>query len=131
MDGTRSSGGVGAAGTFHSPLTSLIGRERDIAQVTTLLQSGETRLLTLVGPGGVGKTRLSLQVAAGLHGSFADGAYFVSLAPLSNPDLVLSTIAQTLGVLETPGQSILNSLCVALRDKHLLLVLDNFEQVVP
>jgi predicted ATPase/DNA-binding CsgD family transcriptional regulator len=69
-------------------------------------------------------------VAAALHKSFSGGAYFVSLAPLSNPDLVLSTIAQTLGVHEVPGQIILQSLCAALRDRHTLLILDNFEQLL-
>ena len=112
------------------PLTSLIGREDDVTQVTALLQSGGVRLLTLTGPGGVGKTRLALQVAANLHASFADGAYFVPLAPVSNPDLVLSTIAQTLGVREVSGQPLLKTLCTALGSKHLLLILDNFEQIV-
>jgi predicted ATPase/DNA-binding CsgD family transcriptional regulator len=69
-------------------------------------------------------------VAASLHNSFANGAYFVSLAPVSNPELVLSTIAQTLGVREASGETILGTLCAALRDRHLLLILDNFEQVV-
>src|SRR5438105_10222244 len=119
-----------SAATISLPLTSLVGRERDVAEVTALLQSGQTRLLTLTGPGGVGKTRLALQVAAKLHRSFDGGAYFISLAPISNPDLVISTIAETLGVAEVSGQPLLRSLCAALESKHLLLILDNFEQVL-
>src|SRR5688572_32712634 len=123
----RSNGELGTSSPSYIalPLTSLVGRERDVSEVTSLLQSGQTRLLTLTGPGGVGKTRLALQVAAGSRGSFSDGAYFISLAPISNPDMVLSTIAQTLGILEVPDQPLLQSLCSALRDKHLLLILDN------
>lgn len=112
------------------PLTSLVGREREVEQVKELLFSWKVRLLTLTGPGGVGKTRLALQVAASLHGSFSGGAYFVSLAPISNHDLVLPTIAETLGVRETSGQSFLSTLCAALAGKHMLLVLDNFEQLL-
>src|SRR5688572_28958095 len=112
------------------PLTSLVGREQEIAQVSDQLLSGQVRLLTLTGPGGVGKTRLALQVAARIHSAFADGAYFVSLGPISNPDLVLSTITQTLGVAEAPGKPLHDNLCAALRDRHLLLILDNFEEVV-
>ncbi len=95
-----------------------------------LLRSGQARLLTLSGPGGVGKTRLALQVAAELHGNFSNGTFFVSLAPVSNPDLVLSTIADTLGVREANGQSLLSSLCAIVESKHLLLILDNFEQIL-
>src|SRR5687767_12054088 len=112
------------------PLTSVVGRERDVSLLSSLLQSGQTRLLTLTGPGGVGKTRLALQVAVASRGSFLDGAFFIALAPINNPDLILSTIAQTLGVPEAPGQPLLSSLCSALRDRHTLLILDNFEQVV-
>jgi predicted ATPase/DNA-binding CsgD family transcriptional regulator len=122
--------GMRASTPIQLPLTSLVGREQEIAQVSDRLLSGEARLLTLTGPGGVGKTRLALQVAARIHTAFADGAYFVSLAPVSDPDLVLSTIAQTLGVAEAPGRPLHDSLCAALRDRHLLLILDNFEQVV-
>lgn len=71
----------------------MVGREDEIAEIERILYSGQVRLLTLTGSGGVGKTRLALQVAARSHGHFADGAYFVPLAPVSNPDLALSTIA--------------------------------------
>ncbi|MBF6613368.1 MAG: hypothetical protein IVW55_09595 [Chloroflexi bacterium] len=86
--------GVSGSGKHHaSPLTSMVGREDEIAEIERILYSGQVRLLTLTGSGGVGKTRLALQVAARSHGHFADGAYFVPLAPVSNPDLALSTIA--------------------------------------
>ncbi len=115
---------------LSAPLTSLVGREHDIHDVVALLQSGDIRLLTLTGPGGVGKTRLAQQVAANLHRSFEAGVYFIELAPISNPDLVLPTIAQTLGVTEVAGQPLLQSLCAALGSKHALLILDNFEQIL-
>src|SRR6266566_1306209 len=110
-------------------LTSLIGREQEIAAVGHLLQRREVRLLTLTGPGGTGKTRLGLQVAAELSEEFSDGVFFVNLAPLSDPELVVPTIVQALGLKEAIGQSPLELLSAWLREKALLL-LDNFEQVV-
>ena len=88
------------------------------------------RLLTLTGPGGTGKTRLALQVAAELLDDFADGVWFVDLAPTHDPALVASAIATALGVKESGAQPLIESLKLSLRDKHLLLVLDNFEQVL-
>ena len=87
--------------------------------------------MTLTGPGGTGKTRLSLQIAAELIEQFADGVYLVNLAPIADPALVPSTIAHVLGVREMGGRPILESLNEYLREKQLLLVLDNFEQVLP
>ena len=107
-------------------LTSFLGRQREIAEGRQLLIDG--RLLTLTGPGGTGKTRLSLQIAADATDRFPDGIYFVPLGTITQPDLVLPTIAQALGLVD-PGTQPLDRLCTHIGDKCLLLVLDNFEQV--
>jgi predicted ATPase/DNA-binding XRE family transcriptional regulator len=112
------------------PLTPLIGREGVIDAVAALLQRGETRLLTLVGPGGVGKTRLALAVAERAAVAFTDGALFVDLAPLRDPTLVFPTIAQRLGLDERDATPLRERLLALLRAKHLLLLLDNFEHLV-
>jgi predicted ATPase/class 3 adenylate cyclase len=112
-------------------LTRLIGREREVAQVCSWLRSPEVRLLTLSGPGGSGKTRLALQAAAELLDDFLDGVFFVDLAPISDPDLVAGAIAQAFGIREAAGRSLLDRLNDYLLEKHILLLLDNFEQVSP
>jgi non-specific serine/threonine protein kinase len=117
-------------GNLPSPLTSLIGREREVAEATRLLTASKKRLLTLTGPAGVGKTRLSLHVAELLSPLFPDGAWFVPLAAVSDPALVLPAIAQVFGLREDGSQPAGQLVREHLREKRLLLCLDNFEQVV-
>jgi len=109
--------------------TAFIGREREAASVCALLCRPEVRLVTLTGPGGIGKTRLGLQVGAELADQFADGVFLVSLASAHDPEQVVPAIAQTLAIGEASDQPLLALLKTALKEKHLLLLLDNFEQV--
>src|SRR6266508_1873801 len=109
--------------------TALIGRDQAIATVCSMLRRADVRLVTLTGPGGTGKTRLALQTAAELLDDFKDGVWFVNLAPIGDPNLVAATAAQTLGINESAGRSLLDQLKDYLREKQLLLLLDNFEQV--
>ncbi|HYF63964.1 MAG TPA: tetratricopeptide repeat protein [Herpetosiphonaceae bacterium] len=111
-------------------MTAVIGRERETAAVCALLRQPHVRLLTLTGPPGTGKTRLSLEAAGILQAELAAGACFVQLAPVTDPAVVASVIAAALGVKESANQPALATLQGALRERQLLLVLDNFEQVL-
>jgi len=115
--------------TLPIPLTSFFGRVHEVESVTALLRDTSVRLVTLTGPGGVGKTRLALSLAAEVAGTFADGVCFVSLASISDPEQVLPAIAQALGLWEAGNRPLSDHVRDFLCEKHLLLLLDNFEQV--
>ena len=109
--------------------TPLVGRRLEIEHICRLFEQESTRMLTLLGPPGVGKTRLALEVATALRFGYQHGVYMIELAPLDSPDMVIAAITQMLNVPDTKG-SLLDGLITFLKDRHLLLVLDNFEHVV-
>ncbi len=113
-----------------APLTPLIDRRREMAEVSQRLLQENTRLVTLVGPPGIGKTRLSLEVAARVRDHFPDGVFFVPLAAVTDPDLIAPAIAKSIGLKESGRTAPAAHLCNSLRLKRLLLLLDNFEQIV-
>src|SRR6516164_1300704 len=120
----------GAAGliSLPKPLTSFIGRERELAQAKQLLAG--SYLVTLTGPGGSGKTRLCIAVAAAVAGDYPDGVYFVPLAPVRDPGLVPSTIAQHIGLQDARDRPLMEHLVSQLRERQILIVLDNFEHLL-
>ena len=115
-------------GILPKPLTSFIGRERELAQAKRLLQG--SYLVTLTGPGGSGKTRLCIALAAEVAADYPDGVYFVRLAPVRDPGLVPSTIAQSIGLQDARDRPLMDHLVSQLRERQLLLVLDNFEHLL-
>jgi predicted ATPase len=119
-----------ASHNLPAQTTTFIGRQEEIARAREMLLREDIRIVTLTGPGGTGKTRLSLEIAAQLHDHFKDGVFFVPLADSSDQNQVVSRIAQELEVREAGSQPLLDNLKAFLRDKDILLVLDNFEQLV-
>src|SRR6185295_10746547 len=109
-------------------LSSFVGRERELAEIGKLL--GSTRLLTLTGTGGLGKTRLTLHIAADLLDTFPDGVWFVELAPLSDARLVPQAVASALGVTEEAGRPVIEALVKLVADRRMLLILDNCEHLI-
>src|SRR5688500_1499646 len=111
------------------PLTSLVGREAEIASLRALLMEENVRLLTLTGPGGIGKTRLALRLGAEVAEAFPDGVVFVPLAAIADAELVLPTIARALGLREPSERSFLETVIALLQERPLLLILDNIEHL--
>lgn len=118
----------GALGMLPRPLTSFIGRERELAEARQLLRA--SNLLTLTGPGGSGKTRLCIELATQVADEYRDGVYFIPLAPVRDPGLVPSSIAQHIGLHDSQDRPLLDHLAGYLADRQLLIVLDNFEHVL-
>jgi predicted ATPase/transcriptional regulator with XRE-family HTH domain len=123
------SGSTPPVGYLPAPLTSFIGRAGEVDSALRLLRRPGVRLVSFLGTGGSGKTRLALQVASQLSGEFPDGGWFVDLSPVTDPTAVVGTIAGVLGLKEHGAQPLLETLKQAVRTRTLLLVLDNFEQV--
>ncbi|HLO16723.1 MAG TPA: tetratricopeptide repeat protein [Anaerolineales bacterium] len=132
LDAAARGGSIQASVESHLPVphSRLIGREQDAAMIISLLRQPDVRLMTLIGPGGVGKTRLAEQIAATLSDNFPDGMLFVDLSPVNDPERVPSAIAQALELREASGELIQDRLLGYLRKKELLLLLDTLERVL-
>ncbi len=113
-----------------APASSFIGREREVRDVRELIERDDVRLVTLTGPGGIGKTRIALRAASDLRTSFEDGVAVVMLSPVSSPAMVVPAIAEALGAPESSGRALIDVLKDLLRRRRMLLVLDNFEHLV-
>ncbi len=122
--------GRSSRGRVPKPLTSFFGREQEAALAVSLLRRDDVRLLTLSGPGGVGKTRLAIRIADEVGEVFGDGVRFVSLAAVANDDHVVTTIAHALGLVGAGDTPVLDALTAHLRDADLLLIIDNVEHVL-
>src|SRR6185436_7391243 len=118
------------AGVQHLPvsLTSFVGREAQMADVQGLL--GQERLVTLTGAGGIGKTRLAVQVATQMTAEFGDGVWYVDLAPVTDPGLVPVTVARALGLPDQPGRTTTDTVVSFIGDRHMLVLLDNCEHLL-
>lgn len=121
---------VGSIENFYAPDELLIGRRQEIAEIINLLRRDDIRLVTLTGAGGSGKTSLARTIAEKLKTDFPDGIFFIELAAANENGIVISTIAQTLGITESSGKSLIETLKEFLRERRTLLVLDNFEQIL-
>ncbi|HZO31814.1 MAG TPA: tetratricopeptide repeat protein, partial [Chloroflexota bacterium] len=129
MTSTATDAEAGARHNLPSRLTSFVGRERELAELERLV--GTCRLLTLTGPGGCGKTRLALELATRLSPTYPDGVFVASLAPLAAPELVLSTIADTIGAREVAAEPRFDTITRHIGERNIILLLDNFEHLLP
>ena len=129
--GTPNAANAAPSSNLPHPTTPLIGREEDVAAIVRLLSQEEVRLVNLTGPGGVGKTRLAIQVATELRAAFPDGIYFVALAALRDEDLILPTVGRVVGVRDASDQPLRERILAYLRERRALILFDNFEHLLP
>jgi predicted ATPase len=130
-DGAVAAEGRARPAPLPRPATGFLGRDADLAEITARLQRGDVRLLTLVGPGGIGKTRLAIETGRRLGPEYPGGTFYVSLAALREPGLVADTVAAALAVATTDASRAVAAVADAIGDRRTLLILDNFEHIVP